>query len=173
MSGSTDFGPIQVAARLAAAWLANPNTRAGAAEARSLLVLLSETADRLSGLDAAAPASDEERFDPAVTVRKSLSDPDRIISMIDGKPYTSLKRHLSKHGLTPDEYRARYRLKADYPMVAVGFSARRRELAERIGLGRKPVAAVVEAASVTNDGGRAAKRATPRNVRRKRTPSAE
>lgn len=74
---------------------------------------------------------------PAVTVRKSLASPDHIISMIDGKPYKLLKRHLSLHGLTPAEYRARYGLKADYPMVAPTYAAQRKELAVRIGLGAK------------------------------------
>lgn len=74
---------------------------------------------------------------PAVTVRKSLASPDHIISMIDGKPYKLLKRHLSQHGLTPAEYRARYGLKPDYPMVAPTYAAQRKELAVKIGLGAK------------------------------------
>lgn len=87
-----------------------------------------------------APAAQPE-FQPAVTVRKSLASPGHILSMIDGKPYKSLKRHLGSHGLTPAEYRTRYGLKADYPMVAPGYSAQRREVAKRLGLGRKPKAA--------------------------------
>jgi predicted transcriptional regulator len=82
------------------------------------------------------PAAQPE-FTPAVSVRKSLASPDHILSMIDGKPYKSLKRHLSSHGLTPAEYRVRYGLKSDYPMVAPGYSAQRREVAKRLGLGRK------------------------------------
>ena len=82
------------------------------------------------------PAAEPE-FTPAVSVRKSLASPDHILSMIDGKPYKSLKRHLSSHGLTPAEYRVRYGLKSDYPMVAPGYSAHRREVAKRLGLGRK------------------------------------
>lgn len=83
---------------------------------------------------------EEAAFTPAVTVRKSLASPDHILSLIDGKPYKSLKRHLGRHGLTPAEYRTRYGLKADYPMVAPGYSAQRREVAKRLGLGRKPKA---------------------------------
>jgi predicted transcriptional regulator len=74
----------------------------------------------------------------AVTVRKSLADPNFIISLIDGKPYVALKRHLSGHGLTPAEYRGRFGLKADYPMTAPAYSERRSALAKAIGLGRKP-----------------------------------
>jgi predicted transcriptional regulator len=74
---------------------------------------------------------------PAVSVRKSLASKDHIISLIDGKPYKTLRRHLSKHGLTPDDYRQRYGLKPDYPMVAPAYAETRRELATKIGLGRK------------------------------------
>jgi predicted transcriptional regulator len=83
-------------------------------------------------LDAAAP---NEHL-PAVSVRKSLADPNFLVSLIDGKPYTALKRHLTKHGLTPEEYRQRYGLKADYPMTAPAYSEKRRTLAKAIGLGR-------------------------------------
>ena len=51
-----------------------------------------------------------------MTARKSLASKDHIISMIDGKPYKTLRRHLSGHGLTPEQYRERYNLKPDYPM---------------------------------------------------------
>ena len=82
----------------------------------------------------------EQTFTPAVSVRKSLASRDHIFSLIDGRPYKTLSRHLSRHGLTPDAYRARYKLKADYPMVAEGYSEQRRETAKRLGLGRKPKA---------------------------------
>ncbi|EJU12123.1 MucR-family transcriptional regulator [Sphingomonas sp. LH128] len=91
----------------------------------------------LGGADAASVAAEPEHV-PAVTVRKSLADRDRIVSMIDGKPYRSLKRHLGAHGLTPDEYRARYKLPASYPMVAPGYSEARSAVAKKLGLGRKP-----------------------------------
>ncbi|WP_254913746.1 MucR family transcriptional regulator [Sphingobium sp. Z007] len=76
---------------------------------------------------------------PAVSIRKSLASRDHIISLIDGKPYKSLKRHIGRHGLTPAEYRERYNLAKDYPMVAPGYSEQRREVAQRLGLGRKKV----------------------------------
>lgn len=89
--------------------------------------------------EAPAPVeTKQEDFTPAVSVRKSLASPERIVSMIDGKPYRTLKRHLSTHGLSPAEYRARYKLPADYPMVAPAYSEARRETAKRLGLGRKP-----------------------------------
>lgn len=58
--------------------------------------------------------------------------------MIDGKPYKTLRRHLSTHGMTPEQYRERYGLKADYPMVSESYSQVRRDMAKKIGLGRKP-----------------------------------
>jgi predicted transcriptional regulator len=78
-----------------------------------------------------------EKPEPAVSARKSLSNPNHILSMIDGKPYTMLKRHLAQNGLTPAEYRERFDLPADYPMTAKAYSERRRELAHSFGLGRK------------------------------------
>lgn len=74
---------------------------------------------------------------PAVTARKSLAASGHILSLIDGKPYKTLKRHLSKHGLTPESYRERYNLPATYPMVAPDFAAERRAIAKKIGLGRR------------------------------------
>lgn len=73
-----------------------------------------------------------------MSVRKSLASKDHIISLIDGKPYKTLRRHLSGHNLTPETYRERYGLKPDYPMVAENYSKARREMAQKIGLGRKP-----------------------------------
>jgi predicted transcriptional regulator len=78
-------------------------------------------------------------------VRRSLADPNVIISMIDGRPYKTLARHLSSRGLTPDEYRRRYNLKADYPMTAPNYSKARSEQAIQLRTGRKP-AGVVEKA---------------------------
>jgi predicted transcriptional regulator len=74
---------------------------------------------------------------PAVSVRKSLGSREHIISMLDGKPYKTLKRHLATNGLTPAEYRERYKLPRDYPMVAPAYSEHRRAVAAKLGLGRK------------------------------------
>lgn len=62
---------------------------------------------------------------------------DGLISFIDGRPYKTLKRHLTAHGLTPERYRAQYGLPADYPMVAPGYAAKRSEIAKAIQLGHK------------------------------------
>ncbi len=73
----------------------------------------------------------------ASQVRKSITDAG-LISFIDGKTYQTLKRHIGGHGMTPDDYRARYGLAADYPIVAPAYAARRSALAKAIGLGTKP-----------------------------------
>jgi predicted transcriptional regulator len=73
----------------------------------------------------------------AVGIRKSLSNPAHIISMIDGKPYLMLTRHIKGHGYTPQSYRQAFGLPADYPLTAPSYSEKRRTLAKAIGLGRK------------------------------------
>ncbi len=79
-----------------------------------------------------APAA---RPTPPVSIKKSISD-EYLISLEDGQRYKSLKRHLTKHGLTPDEYRTRWSLPHDYPMVAPAYARARSELAKSIGLGQ-------------------------------------
>jgi len=73
----------------------------------------------------------------AVSIRASIK-PGHLVSMIDGKPYKMLKRHLSINGYTPESYRETFNLPRDYPMVAAEYAEKRRGLAMKIGLGRKP-----------------------------------
>lgn len=127
---------IDLTADVVAAYVAN-NTVAAAELPR----LIASVHEALAGAAAPAEALAEEAAPVrAVSVRKSLANPDRIVSMIDGKPYASLTRHLRSYGLTPDDYRARYGLAADYPMVAPGYSEKRRAAAKAIGLGGRPAA---------------------------------
>ena len=80
----------------------------------------------------------EEKPEPAVSVRASVKN-DHLVCLEDGKKMKMLKRHLlTDHGMTPEEYRERWNLPADYPMVAPEYADKRRELAKKIGLGRKP-----------------------------------
>jgi predicted transcriptional regulator len=75
---------------------------------------------------------------PAVPIRRSIQH-DFLVCLEDGRKVTMLKRYLAtRHGLTPEEYRKRWGLAKDYPMVAPAYAARRSALAKRIGLGRKP-----------------------------------
>ncbi|MET1416815.1 MucR family transcriptional regulator [Roseibium sp. HPY-6] len=78
-----------------------------------------------------------EELKPAVPIKKSITD-DHIICLEDGKKFKSLKRHIRTHyNLTPDEYRERWGLGADYPMVAPNYAAARSELARKMGLGQQ------------------------------------
>lgn len=132
---------------LLSAFVANNNVRV-----EDLPALIGSTHAALAGLtpkpEAAELAPQAPEFTQAVTARKSLASRDHILSMIDGKPYKTLKRHLSGHGLTPDQYRERYNLPASYPMVAPAYSEARRDTAKRLGLGRKPGQATKAAAPV-------------------------
>ncbi len=134
-----DFNAVELATELTIAWLGNPNTRTSADEVPAFLGKMHETVSSLFGNgESEAPTEAAQDYTPAVSVRKSLASRDHIISLIDGKSYKTLRRHLSTNGLTPDEYRERYGLKPDYPMVAQSYSESRRAMAKKIGLGRKP-----------------------------------
>jgi len=130
---------IALAADLTIAWLGNGNTRVDADDVPQFLRSVHQALAELSApaLPEAEPGDASDAAAPAVSVRKSLASKDHILSLIDGKPYKSLKRHLSNHGLTPDEYRARFGLRADYPMVAPNYAQMRRDFALKIGLGSK------------------------------------
>lgn len=99
--------------------------------------LITRVHEALNGLGA-APVAAELEAKPAVSVRASVK-PDHIVCLEDGKKMKMLKRHLATdHGMTPQDYRAKWNLPADYPMVAPNYAAQRKELAVKIGLGRKP-----------------------------------
>ncbi|MGY2047974.1 MucR family transcriptional regulator [Methylobacterium sp. JK268] len=89
----------------------------------------------LSGL-LVPPEPVVEKPIPPVPIKKTVT-PDHIVSLEDGRPYRSLKRHLSTRGLTPEAYRAKWGLPPDYPMVAANYAAQRSELAKASGLGRR------------------------------------
>ena len=92
-----------------------------------------------------APVEEAAPLVPPVSIRKSITD-DYLISMEDGKRYQVLKRHLATQGLTPAEYRAKWGLPHDYPMVAPAYAAKRSELAKRLRLGRRGSQDTVESA---------------------------
>ena len=99
--------------------------------------LITQVYGALSGLGQEAEP-EEVRPDPAVSIRSSVKK-DHIVCLDCGKKMKMLKRHLNtEHGLSIDDYRARWNLGADYPMVAPDYAETRRTLAKKIGLGRKP-----------------------------------
>ena len=98
--------------------------------------LIKSVFDTLHDLSIDEPEEPEEELKPAVPIKKSVTD-DYIVCLEDGKKLKMLKRHLkSAYGMTPEEYRARWGLPADYPMVAPSYAQKRQELAKKIGLGR-------------------------------------
>jgi predicted transcriptional regulator len=85
-----------------------------------------------------APVVEEPKPQPAVAIRNSVK-PDYIVCLEDGKKLKMLKRYLrTNYSMSPEDYRARWGLPADYPMVAPNYAEKRRDLAKKIGLGRKP-----------------------------------
>ena len=103
----------------------------------SLPELMNSVHETIAALAEDKPA-EPERPDPAVPISKSIT-PDHIICLEDGKKLKMLKRYIrTRYNLTPDEYRARWGLPADYPMVAPNYAKRRSAFAKEIGLGRKP-----------------------------------
>jgi predicted transcriptional regulator len=102
-----------------------------------LPALITNVYSALANLGEAAPIP-EVRPEPAVSIRASVK-PDYIVCLEDGKKLKMLKRYLrTNYNMTPEEYRARWGLPADYPMVAPNYAETRRDLAKKIGLGRKP-----------------------------------
>ncbi len=105
--------------------------------------LIADVHRALAGL-ANAPANPEaEAPQPAVSIRKSVT-PDFLICLDDGMKFKSLKRHLTQLGMTPQEYRDKWKLPHDYPMVAPNYSETRSALAKNLGLGRKAAQVVAK-----------------------------
>jgi predicted transcriptional regulator len=127
---------LAMVSELVAAYVSN--NRVPASELPGLIGTVHAALNGIASGNAAsdATASDEKVEKPtAAQIRKSIR-PDGLISFEDGKAYKTLKRHLTKHGLTPHSYRAKYGLQADYPMVCPSYSEARSALAKNIGLGR-------------------------------------
>ena len=123
---------ITLTSDIVAAHVSNNNT-----SGEELPSLITNVYGALAGLGQ-APTAAEPRPEPPVSIRASVK-PDYIVCLEDGKRLKMLKRHLMTHyGMTPDEYRQRWNLPSDYPMVAPNYAQKRRELAKKIGLGRKP-----------------------------------
>src|SRR3954463_5562927 len=108
-----------------------------ASDLPSLIEAVHAALRQVGGEKAEQPPEEPPR--PAVPIRKSIT-PDRLISLEDGRPYQSLKRHLAARGLTPEAYRAKWGLPPSYPMVAPNYAQRRSELAKSLGLGQRRTA---------------------------------
>jgi predicted transcriptional regulator len=125
---------IELTADVVSAYVSNNPVPVG--ELSKLIADVYTALGRVNGASAAPAEAEPQK--PAVPIKKSVTA-DYILCLEDGRPFKSLKRHLSAHyGMTPDEYRAKWKLSSDYPMVAPNYAASRSALAKSMGLGRKP-----------------------------------
>jgi predicted transcriptional regulator len=133
MSDSTvDGNFIELTAEIVSAYVSNNTVPAG--EIPSLINQVHAALSRVSGKSVEGPA---EPLKPAVSVKKSIT-PEYIVCVEDGKKFKSLKRHLrTQYNMTPEQYREKWGLSADYPMVAPNYAAARSQLAKQMGLGQQ------------------------------------
>ena len=126
---------LSMTAEIAGAHLSNNAVASG--DVPALIQAVFDSLTTLANPEHRAPAAPT----PAVPIRRSVTD-DYIVCLEDGKKLKMLKRHLmTAYGMTPQEYRAKWELPHDYPMVAPSYARTRQELARAIGLGRKPKSA--------------------------------
>jgi predicted transcriptional regulator len=139
MSDQTDLPLVVITTGIVANYVGN-----NAVPTSELPALIAAVQAALVKLQSGAVEETAKVLTPAISIKKSIT-PDYIICLEDGKKFKSLKRHLrTKYDLSPEDYRAKWGLPADYPMVAPNYAAARSELAKSMGLGqqrRKTVAA--------------------------------
>jgi len=137
MAEETDQKPekgdvLKMAVEIVAAYLSNNNVQAG-----DVPEVISTVYRSLANIDGRVGEGFGEALKPAISVRKSIT-PEFIICLEDGKKLKMLKRHLrAAYNMSPEEYRAKWGLPADYPMVAPNYALQRSDFAKKIGLGRK------------------------------------
>lgn len=133
-SGAKFSADLQLTAEIVAAYISNNPVPAN--ELRGLIAMVADSIKRLSCLTLAEVHKPTPAV-PAVPIKKSIAQ-DYIICLEDGQKFKSMKRALmTRYGMTPEEYRSKWGLPADYPMVAPGYAAKRSEMAKQMGLGRK------------------------------------
>jgi predicted transcriptional regulator len=129
-SGSGNF--IQLTAEIVSAYVSNNTVSAG--DIPGLINQVHAALTRVSGTSGEVST---EPLKPAISVKKSIT-PEHIVCLEDGKKFKSLKRHLrTQYNMTPEQYREKWNLPADYPMVAPNYAAARSELAKQMGLGQQ------------------------------------
>ncbi|MCJ2043793.1 MucR family transcriptional regulator [Methylobacterium sp. J-078] len=144
---SSDY--IEMSADIVSAYVSNNSIPSS--ELANLLASVHAAVSGLAAGGADAPAKDGvEKATPA-QIKKSIT-PDALISFEDGKPYKTLRRHLTLRGLTPEAYRAKHGLSADYPMTSASYSAQRSELARSLGLGHSRKGQTKASAKVADAG---------------------
>ncbi len=126
---ATSANHIELAAEVVSAFVSNNSVPVA-----ELPALIGSVHSAPRNVGHPAPKQEEAKPTPPVPIRRSVT-PDYLISLEDGKQYRSLKRHLTRHGLTPEQYREKWGLPRDYPIVAPNYSAQRSALAKSMGLG--------------------------------------
>jgi predicted transcriptional regulator len=145
-TGSESASGIETVVDIVAAYVSNNSIRSS-----DLPELIASVHAALAGLAApSGPAVEQEEKPTPAQIRKSIT-PDGLISFVDGKAYKTLKRHLTKHGMDFDAYRARYGLPSDYPSTAANYSAQRSALAKNLGLGQLRRKATLEPMSGSSE----------------------
>jgi predicted transcriptional regulator len=125
--------PLDLTGEIVSAFVASNSLRS--TELPALILAVHARLTSLASGAAAPSAPEAEAPTPAVSIRKSVT-PDYLVCLDDGLKFKSLRRHLTVLGMTPEQYRAKWKLPADYPMVAANYAAQRSELAKKIGLGQ-------------------------------------
>ncbi|TNC06268.1 MucR family transcriptional regulator [Methylobacterium terricola] len=124
------LNPIERTSDIISAYMAN-----NVVQPSALPDLIASVHAALQSISSPPPA-EPEKLAPPIPIRRTVT-PSHMISLEDGKPYRTLKRHLSRRGLTPEQYREKWGLPRDYPMVAADYASQRSELAKNSGLGRR------------------------------------
>ena len=165
MSEPTTANHIDLAAEIVSAFVSN-----NAVPSAELPALIASVHSALAQVANGQTEKPTEALVPPVSIKKSIT-PDHLISLEDGRRYKSLKRHLTGRGLTPEQYREKWGLPRDYPMVAPNYAKQRSDLAKALGLGqlRRNRAAGSEPAAQTESAPEPVKTA---RGRRKRTAEA-
>ena len=128
--GDSSF--IELTANIVSAYVSNNSVSSA-----DIPALISQVHSALKRVSGSAPAAAVEPLKPAVPIKRSVN-PDHIVCLEDGLKFKSLKRHLrTRYSMTPDQYREKWSLPPDYPMVAPNYAAARSQLAKQMGLGQQ------------------------------------
>jgi predicted transcriptional regulator len=129
-SSPTPLDKVSLSAEIVAAYVSHNSVTPG-----GLPALIESVHGALTNLGAVTAAPEPEPLMPAVSIRKSIT-PEYLVCLDDGKKFKSLRRHLGSLGMTPEQYRAKWKLPANYPMVAPNYAAARSAIAKKLGLGQ-------------------------------------
>jgi predicted transcriptional regulator len=131
-NSDTPSDKTSLSAEIVAAYVSHNSVPTG-----GLPALIESVHGALTNLGAAAATPEPEPLVPAVSIRKSITH-EYLVCLDDGKKFKSLRRHLAGLGMTPEQYRIKWKLPSDYPMTAPAYATKRSEIAKKLGLGQLP-----------------------------------